>query len=110
MPGSTNGTGLIIWDCSSEAHQQFTYTAARQLQVRSKCLDTEGESQMAGARVVLSDCTGRASQRWNVNIDGTIVAAQSSLCLDVAGQGTGNGSSVDVWTCNGGANQRWTRN
>jgi len=111
IPAGTNGTILIIWDCTaSAAHQKFTYTASRQLQVRSKCLDVIGESRTPGARVVLWDCTGRANQQWNLNSDGTIVGVQSNLCLDVVSQGTANHSEIDVWTCNGAANQRWSRN
>lgn len=86
------------------------YTAAGQLQVRTKCLDVAEESRDPGTRVVLWDCTGRANQRWTLSSDGTIVGAQSGLCLDVAGQATANHSTIDVWTCNGGANQRWSRN
>jgi len=111
IPDGVNGTGLIIWDCTaSAAHQKFTYTAAGQLQVRSKCLDVAGESRTPGARVVLWDCTGRANQQWTLSSDGTIVGAQSGLCLDVVSQGTVNHSTIDVWTCNGAANQRWSRN
>jgi Ricin-type beta-trefoil lectin domain/Cellulase (glycosyl hydrolase family 5) len=111
IPDGANGTGLIIWDCNATAaHQKFIYTAAGQLQVRSKCLDVAEESRTPGARVVLWDCTGRENQRWTLSSDGTIVGTQSGLCLDVVGQATANHSTIDVWTCNGGANQRWSRN
>ena len=111
MPNGNSGSELIISDCSaSAAHQKFTYTAARQLQVRAKCLDVFEESTTPGARVGLWDCTGRANQQWTLLSDGTIAGVQSGLCLDVGNRATGNGSKVIAWTCNGGANQRWSRN
>ncbi|MDI6104652.1 RICIN domain-containing protein [Actinoplanes sp. NEAU-A12] len=105
--GSANGTQLQIWDCHSNANQQFTQNGAT-LQVMGKCLDVPAGAA-AGTRVQIWDCHGGANQQWNLNSNGTISNAQSGLCLDVSGAGTANGTAVAVWNCHSGANQRWAR-
>ncbi|WP_374225371.1 endo-1,4-beta-xylanase [Micromonospora sp. C95] len=104
---SANGAQMIIWDCHSNANQQFTQNG-RALQVMGKCLDVPNNAA-AGTRVQIYDCHGGANQQWNVNSNGTISNAQTGLCLDVNGAATANGSAVIVWGCHGGANQRWAR-
>ncbi len=98
---------MIIWDCHSNANQQFTQNG-RALQVMGKCLDVPNNAA-AGTRVQIYDCHGGANQQWNVNSNATISNAQTGLCLDVNGAATANGSAVIVWGCHGGANQRWNR-
>jgi O-glycosyl hydrolase len=106
----TNGTQTALWDCNSGSNQQWTLTAANQLQVYgNKCLDASGQGTTNGTAVAIWDCNGQTNQQWNVNSDGTITGTQSHLCLDASGNGTGNGTLVDLWTCNGGNNQKWTR-
>ncbi|GAA3295885.1 ricin-type beta-trefoil lectin domain protein [Dactylosporangium vinaceum] len=103
----TSGTQLALWDCNGQANQQWTLTAAKQLQVYgSKCLDAAGTQ---GARTVIADCTGQAAQQWNVNANGTVTNVQSGLCLDASGAGTANSTPVIVWTCTNGNNQKWSR-
>ncbi|MCW6008229.1 RICIN domain-containing protein [Micromonospora sp. CPCC 205371] len=102
-----NGAQMIIWDCHTNANQQFSQSG-QTLQVLGKCLDVPANSG-AGTRVRIWDCNGGAHQQWNLNSNGTISNAQSGLCLDVNGAGTANGTAVVVWSCHTGANQRWTR-
>jgi poly(3-hydroxybutyrate) depolymerase len=104
---SANGAQAQIWDCHTNANQQFTQNGAT-LQVMGKCLDVPANAA-AGARVQIWDCHGGANQQWNLNSNGTISNAQSGLCLDVNGAGTANGTAVVVWNCHTGANQRWAR-
>jgi alpha-galactosidase len=104
---SANGTQMLLWDCHSNANQQFTQNG-QALQVLGKCLDAPNNAG-AGTRVQIWDCTGGANQRWNLNTNGTISNAQTGLCLDANGAGTANGTAVIVWSCHGGANQRWSR-
>jgi poly(3-hydroxybutyrate) depolymerase len=104
---SANGAQMIIWDCHTNANQQFTQNG-QALQVMGKCLDLPSNAT-AGARVQIWDCNGGANQRWNVNSNGTISSVQTGLCLDVSGAGTTNGTAAMVWNCHTGANQRWTR-
>jgi hypothetical protein len=110
VPGAsqTPGTQVALWDCNGGANQQWTATAAGELQVYgSDCLDAAGQS--AGAKVDIATCTGGANQKWTTNADGTITSGQSGLCLDATGAGTANGTLIELWTCNGGGNQRWSR-
>jgi poly(3-hydroxybutyrate) depolymerase len=102
---SANGTQMIVWDCHTNANQQFTHTN-QALQVMGKCLDVPANAG-SGTRTRIWDCNGSANQQWNVNTNGTITNAQSGLCLDV--NGTANNSAVNVATCNNGANQRWAK-
>ncbi|MEJ3745650.1 RICIN domain-containing protein [Actinomycetes bacterium KLBMP 9797] len=104
---SANGTQTQIWDCHSNANQQFTQNGAA-LQVMGKCLDVPANAG-AGTRTRIWDCSGGANQQWTLNGNGTISNAQSGLCLDVNGAGTANGTAVVLWSCHTGANQRWTR-
>ncbi|WNZ07138.1 ricin-type beta-trefoil lectin domain protein [Streptomyces sp. 11x1] len=104
---AANGTPLIIWDCHSNANQQFTQNGAA-LQVLGKCVHVP-PGAAAGTRVQVQDCDGGANQQWVFNSNGTIRNAQTGLCLDVNGASTTGGSAVIVWNCHDGANQLWTR-
>ncbi|MDG4828225.1 RICIN domain-containing protein [Solwaraspora sp. WMMD1047] len=104
---SANGAQVQIWDCHSNANQQFVQNG-QALQVMGKCLDAPPNAA-AGTRVQIWDCNGGANQRWTLNGNGTISNVQTGLCLDVNGAGTANGTGVVVWNCHSGANQRWSR-
>ena len=102
---SANGTQLIVWDCHTNANQQFAQSG-QALQVLGKCLDAPNNAA-SGARVQIWDCHGGANQQWNVTSSGTITSVQTGLCLDVTG--TANNAAVNVATCNNGASQRWAK-
>lgn len=104
---AANGTPLIVWDCHSNANQQFTQNG-QALQVLGKCLNVPTDAA-AGTRVQIQDCNSGTNQQWVFNSNGTIRNGQNGLCLDVSGAGTANGSAVVVWSCHDGANQRWAR-
>jgi poly(3-hydroxybutyrate) depolymerase len=104
---TANGTPLQIWDCHTNANQQFTQNG-NTLQVMGKCLDVPTNAA-AGTRVQIYDCHGGANQQWTHNSNGTITNAQTGQCLDVNGGATANGTAAIVWSCHGGANQRWAR-
>ncbi len=105
-----NGIQQYIWACAAgNANQQYTYTAAGQLQIAGKCLGAAGNGTTNGTQVITYTCNGTPSQVWNFNGDGTVTNALSGLCLDVTGNGAANGTAVELWSCNGGSNQKWTR-
>ncbi|GGQ13412.1 non-reducing end alpha-L-arabinofuranosidase family hydrolase [Streptomyces roseolilacinus] len=111
VPGSAtaNGTRVQLWDCSGQANQRWTHTAAKQLKVLGdKCLDAEGKGTANGTPVVVWDCNGGANQQWNVNADGTITGVQSGLCLDAVGAATANGTRLQLYACASAGNQKWT--
>jgi hypothetical protein len=105
----TANAQVRLWDCTGQASQLWTYTAAHELRVYGNdCLDADGAGTSPGTKVIVWSCNGQPNQQWNVNASGTITGVQSGLCLDATGAGTANGTLVELWTCNGGSNQRWT--
>ncbi|MDI1460963.1 ricin-type beta-trefoil lectin domain protein [Catellatospora sp. KI3] len=110
VPSSStaNGVQVQLWDCAGQPNQAWTYTAAKELRVYGgKCLDAYNRGTTNGTAVVIWDCNGQTNQQWNVNANGTITGAQSSLCLDANGAGTANGTKIILWSCNNQANQQW---
>ncbi|GGT19913.1 non-reducing end alpha-L-arabinofuranosidase family hydrolase [Streptomyces purpureus] len=106
---TANGTQAQLWDCSGQADQRWTYTAAKQLKVYdNKCLDAKSKGTTNGTTVVIWDCNGGANQQWNINTNGTITGVQSGLCLDAVGAATANGTKIQLHACWSGSNQKWT--
>ncbi|MEV8443498.1 ricin-type beta-trefoil lectin domain protein [Actinosynnema sp. NPDC051121] len=103
--GSANGTQMIVWDCHTNANQQFTQND-KALQVLGKCLEAPVNAG-PGTRTRIWDCNGGANQQWNVTDNGTITNVQSGLCLEA--NGTANSSAVTVATCTNAAGQRWAK-
>ncbi|MBO9555888.1 ricin-type beta-trefoil lectin domain protein [Cellulomonas sp.] len=110
VPGSatTNGTGLVIWDCHSAPNQTWAAGTDGTLRSLGKCLDAP-LTATAGTRVQLWDCNGGNNQQWTLQGDGTIRGVRSGLCLDVDHNLTANNTAVLLWTCTASANQRWSR-
>jgi len=102
---SANGTATIVWDCHTNANQQFTRNG-QALQVLGKCLEIPTNAG-PGTRSRIWDCNGGANQQWNLNDNGTVTNPQTGLCLTA--DATGNGSTTSVATCNGAAGQRWSK-
>jgi alpha-galactosidase len=103
---TTNGTGLVIWDCGSAANQRWTQTNGT-LRSLGKCLDVP-PTATAGTRVQLWDCNGGSNQQWTRQANGTIRGERSGLCLDVDRNLTANNTAVLLWYCSGSANQVWS--
>ncbi len=100
--------GAVLFNCSTSIYQQWVYTRSLAIVGNSPtgCLD-DGTG-LNGSRVVLTACTGSASQQWT-DVSGKIVNVASGKCLD-ADLGTigEQGTIVQVWTCSGALNQIWT--
>ncbi|TDD61037.1 poly(3-hydroxybutyrate) depolymerase [Kribbella antibiotica] len=101
---SANGTATVVWDCHTNANQQFTRNA-QSLQVLGKCLEAPANA-VPGSASRIWDCTGGANQQWNLNDNGTITG-QGGLCLTASN--TANGSPASVQTCTNNPNQRWSK-
>jgi hypothetical protein len=75
------------------------------------CVDVEGASREAGARVIRSPCKSEPSQRWRpTERDVGRYAFENALsgkCLDVAGSGAEDHVVLDQWTCQDAPNQNW---
>ncbi|MQS13627.1 RICIN domain-containing protein [Streptomyces kaniharaensis] len=80
-----------------------------------KCLEIADWRTDNGAPARQWDCTGGASQQWNVQGvrtsggTGSLVNAFSGKCLEIADWRTDNGAPARQWDCTGGANQSWIR-
>ncbi|WP_046779589.1 non-reducing end alpha-L-arabinofuranosidase family hydrolase [Streptomyces yangpuensis] len=112
IPGSAtaNGTRAHLWDCSGQAGQRWTYTAAKQLKVHgNKCLDAKSKGTTNGTPVIVWDCNGGANQQWKINPNGSVTGVQSGLCLDAVGAATANGTTIQLYACAAVNNQKWTR-
>jgi hypothetical protein len=110
-PGNstTNGTKVVVWDCSGASGQTFAYGADNTLRVQGLCLDASGRKTAPGTPVIVYTCGGATNQQWSINPDGSITGVQSGLCLDVTGGATAgpNGTKLELWPCTGQANEIW---
>ncbi|MCP2328281.1 RHS repeat-associated protein [Hamadaea flava] len=77
----------------------------------TKCLDLANGGTANGTNVQLGDCTGAASQVWDLIADGNgahyLKNPASGRCLDLNQNGTANGTNVQLWDCTNGTNQLW---
>ncbi|MFE2062709.1 RICIN domain-containing protein [Streptomyces sp. NPDC059467] len=109
VPNGATGVQVQIYDCSGNANQTITQTAAGELRVSGKCLAADGDGTTAGTKLILWACNGKTSQQWAFRVDGTIVNRSNGLVIDVTGSGTANGTKVDLWTGRGATNQQWSK-
>jgi peptidoglycan-N-acetylglucosamine deacetylase len=108
LPSSNtaNGTKVQLYTCHGNANQQFAYTAAQELRILGKCLETPSGSN--GAQLQINSCSSAASQKWTFGSDGSIRSvAYANMCLDV--YSSSDGAPVQLYSCWGGDNQKWTR-
>jgi len=109
VPNGAVGAQVQLWNCAGNVNQTVTQTAAGELRIAGKCLAADADGVTSGTRVILWDCNGKSSQKWNVRLDGSIASRASGLVLDATAWGTANGTKVQLWTPNGGSNQQWSR-
>ncbi|MEU5907504.1 protein kinase [Micromonospora sp. NPDC047467] len=104
---ATAGARLQIWDCRRTAKQLWTFPADGTVRSMGKCLDVAGHSTADGAAVILADCSGAASQKFNLNKAHDLVNVRADRCVDVLDGNPGNGARLQIWQCTGNANQKW---
>jgi non-reducing end alpha-L-arabinofuranosidase len=100
-----------LWDCSSLAADQHWSPSAignGTLSTLGRCLDVDGNSTTAGAKVELYDCNGVGGQQWVPQQNGSILNPQSGLCLDDPSGNTTNGTQLQIYTCNGTSAQQFS--
>ncbi|EAU85093.1 macrofage activating glycoprotein [Coprinopsis cinerea okayama7 len=72
----------------------------------NKCLTASALHD--GAPVVISTCTGAASQKWVFTGNNGLVQTANNMCLDVTDGVNADGTKLQVWTCSpGNPNQNW---
>nr|WP_319213564.1 RICIN domain-containing protein [Streptomyces sp. ME02-8801-2C] len=110
IPNGQTGVQAQIWDCSGNANQTVTQTAAGELRIAGKCLGANADGTTAGTKLILWTCNGRTSQKWWLRLDGSILNRSNGLVVDVTGGATANGSKVQLWNALGNTSQKWSRN
>ncbi|GEP06381.1 RICIN domain-containing protein [Methylobacterium oxalidis] len=130
---TTDGAGIIQWDCVPQAPQQrwtLSNNAAGTALVSvasGRCLSVEGGATSAGAGISQRTCTGAASQNWSPSAtSGTgtggasaaadlptstpapIAAASAKLCLTVQGDASANFAYLTQEACTGRTAQTWS--
>lgn len=77
-----------------------------------RCLDSLGDNQVDGARIVSHDCHGAANQRLLfkpvAGDEFELRMSQSDKCLDVPDRKLDDGLQLQQFACTGGPNQRFT--
>jgi len=109
---SSDGTPIIVWQCSGAINQQWTIAADGTLRSLGKCMDAKNGGTGDGTPIVLATCGGAASQQWAFNSQSgalrNVNAAAGHGCLDVTGGAVSNGTQLELWSCSGAVNQQWT--
>jgi glucosylceramidase len=63
---TTNGTGIITWDCNSSNSQKWTFHPDGSVtnDLSGLCLDVTSQGTTNGSLVQLWSCTGNSNQKW----------------------------------------------
>jgi hypothetical protein len=100
---STDGTGLILWDCVGVSNDQWAVRIpAPIVGLAGKCLDVDTFHRTAAnnARAVLNTCSGSWNQDWSLNAQDQLVnRGMPGMCLNIEGGGTDNGTPIIVYPC-----------
>jgi hypothetical protein len=114
-----DGTQLVQWTCSGEAHQVFSLVPAGGEYYRivalhsSKCmeLDPTVDPSENGAAVRQWTCNGADNQLWLLEDAGEgyfkLKNKLSALVMDVTGASSEDGAPVIQWTDGGGFHQQF---
>lgn len=106
---NANGTQIQLYHCNSSNAQVWTAPgdgATGPLQALGKCLDLTSGSP--GARAILWDCNGSATQQWFHSFSYEFVNPATNQCLDITGANSADFTPVELWTCNQTSAQRWS--
>ncbi|MBQ0982933.1 RICIN domain-containing protein, partial [Micromonospora sp. M61] len=108
VPGAatTDGTALILWDCTAATNQIWTRQADSTIRNRGKCLAPA--STTAGAAATITTCGTATNQRWTYDTTAKTLRNQATgTCLDANGGATANNTRLILWPCATATNQQW---
>ncbi|WP_229070724.1 alpha-L-fucosidase [Actinoplanes sp. DH11] len=104
VPGAstTDGIGLVLWDCSGQVNQVWTRLADTTIRNRGKCLTA------TGGAATIATCGTATNQRWTYDTTARTLRNQGTgTCLDATGGGTANNTHLILWSCGTAGNQQW---
>lgn len=114
---TADGAGLIQWNRTDAANQQFRFVDAGggyyRIQSRhsGKVLGLQNQNTADGANVVQETSTDATDQQWTVTESGgyaRFVNRLSGKALDVWEWSTAAGGRISQYTATGGTNQQWS--
>ncbi|GAB2884008.1 ricin-type beta-trefoil lectin domain protein [Microbulbifer echini] len=102
--GYGNGSNLTMRSCDTSHEQQFVYTAEGQLRPKANnkyCVDYNTGSADNGDKMHLWDCDGGNSEKWKIQLDGTIQNRDKNwgYCMDAPGNLAKEGEHLQVYQC-----------
>lgn len=106
--GTANGNKIQIWQCLSDAAQNWTVEPGGTIQDFGGCLTADDDGTTNATPIVLWQCTGDPSQAWTEQADGSLINVRSGLCLADPDANTTNGTQLQLSPCSNEAQQTWT--
>jgi subtilisin family serine protease len=94
----------IMWVCNQASQQRWSVRDDGELEVLAKCMTPAAAA--TGSLVLMSDCSGAATQKWQPGSGGTLKNPATGLCLNAAS--SANRTQFTLETCNGSGHQVWT--
>ena len=105
-PGSSSGTGLLVWPCTGQPDQLWTLRGDGSLfnPAAGRCADAAAAAGVRGtATLRLADCSGESSQRFMPTSDNEL-RGSAGQCLDHSRIAR---RRVLMWACDGADSQAW---
>jgi hypothetical protein len=113
---SNNDTQLYVWQCygPTTQHQEFEYNdLTGEFKVFGKCVDVPSGKRLDP--VVIRECNGSATQKWDVgelgriSMRGQVDEQGRPMCLDIANYQWHQTAPIVLQYCHRGDNQVWQR-
>lgn len=102
------GAPIQVWDCSGEAHQQWSFANEQGAIVgvgSGRVLDVVGYGTVNGSQLQLWDSAGTSNQSWYFN--GSAIIASGGRVLDAAAGSSANGTLIQLWDSSNTPHQTW---
>ncbi|MFD8493212.1 RICIN domain-containing protein [Amycolatopsis sp. NPDC059657] len=110
------GAKVVLWSCTLESAQNWTYTSAYQYKnaKSGKCLSTLGGGTANGTKLIQATCGGGPEQKWEKSPPTAswyaLENVKSGRVLSLANNGAiTNGTPAILWAYNGGGEQKWSQ-
>ncbi|MFD5466563.1 ricin-type beta-trefoil lectin domain protein [Kitasatospora sp. NPDC127059] len=101
------GTAVQLWDCNSNAAQNWTFKPDGTLRALGGCLDATNAGTVNGTLLQLWSCNSGPSQTFLPRPDGSLYNPASDRCIDLPGGTATNTARLQLWDCNNTPAQKW---